>query len=194
MPEPRFGHAVCASDSLIYITGGIILNSEGGHEITDRIDAIEVGTGEFHTLGRMNTPRVYHEACFLGDTLYMLGGQSSLYQPEVLRSVEVYSGDDQESAETSLMNTPRMQFGACAVKGRVYAFGGRTSLTGEGSVTKKTEVYTPESGEWVYKADMPEARYGFSVAAYQDDVYVVGGTDQTESPSGQSDKVFVFHP
>jgi N-acetylneuraminic acid mutarotase len=69
------------------------------------------------------------------------------------------------------MPTPRSGLRAAAVNGKIYAIGGFNMTT-----LGTNEEYDPATDKWASKAPLPTLRLAFGIAVYQNKIYVMGGT------------------
>lgn len=76
----------------------------------------------------------------------------------------------------SSMPTARYEFGVAVVNGKIFAIGGTEYVGGAKDAPLATvEEYDPATDLWVSKTPMPTPRGAFSIAVWQDKIYVFGG-------------------
>jgi hypothetical protein len=78
----------------------------------------------------------------------------------------------EDSWKTKASTMQRWELGVTEVNGKVYAIGG---MNRENCLNNNIE-YDPTSDSWTSRASMPTARANVAVAAYQNKIYVIGGT------------------
>jgi N-acetylneuraminic acid mutarotase len=78
----------------------------------------------------------------------------------------------EDSWKTKASTMQRRELGVIAVNGKVYAIGG---MNRENCLNNNME-YDPKTDKWTSKASMLTARANVAVAAYQNKIYVIGGT------------------
>jgi N-acetylneuraminic acid mutarotase len=91
----------------------------------------------------------------------------------------IYDPETDSWSEGASMPIPLTSQSVCATTGimspkRIYLFGGIPQLFDFG--TNSTQVYDPKTDNWTLGKPMPTARFGATVAAVDDRVYVIGGT------------------
>jgi N-acetylneuraminic acid mutarotase len=86
------------------------------------------------------------------------------------------------------MHEARGSLGVAVVNGKIYAIGGsvktQTGPFGYIGQVGTNEEYDPATDTWVFKAQMPTARSGFAIAAYQGKIYCIGGYLENRSKTG----------
>ena len=97
--------------------------------------------------------------------------------------------EDSWSTKTS-MSQVRGNLGVVCVDGKIYAIGGSTKNVGDGGtveyVVGTNERYDPKTDSWVTLKPMPTPRMGFTIAAYSDKIYCIGGFNTTGEGWGNS--------
>jgi N-acetylneuraminic acid mutarotase len=78
----------------------------------------------------------------------------------------------EDSWKTRASTMPRRELGVTSVNGKVYAIGG---LNRETCLQNNIE-YDPIKDDWTSRASMPTARANVAIAAYQNRIYVIGGS------------------
>ena len=81
------------------------------------------------------------------------------------------------------MSQTRISLGAIAVDGKIYAIGGFTA-SGYLSIN---EQYDPKTNTWTTLTSMPTPRNAFTIAAYQNSIYCIGGITSDGSRGGWYD-------
>ena len=146
--------------------------------------ALAQGQGRWESAARLDVPRAGLAVAVLDGRLYAAGG-AGLTSPRA--EFEVFDpGLNRWMAETSL---PRglERFGMAAVNGRIYAAGGYAP--GELGVEPTASMWSwsPEGGIWQSEVAMPGPKADFSMLAYDEHLYAIGGTRDDNS-------IYVFDP
>jgi len=90
--------------------------------------------------------------------------------------------------EKAPMDNARGYLGVAAVNGRIYAIGGWNQEASGGSnlmpaqsfsggIIGVNEEYDPLANNWTLRASMPLPKENFAIAAYQNKIYCIGGSD-----------------
>ncbi len=89
-------------------------------------------------------------------------------------------GTEDSWATKAPMQMSRSSLGVAVVDGKIYAIGGFTKQISSGSsasvVVGTNEEYNPETDTWIFKSNMPTARFAFAIAVYQNKIYCIGGS------------------
>jgi N-acetylneuraminic acid mutarotase len=130
--------------------------------------------GSWATKTPMPTPRHVHRACAVNDTIYVMGGITSIGCANPTSKVEVYdpSTDTWDTTKTN-MPTARESFGLSAVNGKIYAIGGQTNNCS--NWLSSVEVYDPSTNTWITKSPMLTQRGGLSTSVVSGKIYAIGG-------------------
>jgi hypothetical protein len=91
--------------------------------------------------------------------------------------------------EMAPMNYARSSLGVIGLNGRIYAIGGNNeeasggselmpAQTFSGGIIGVNEEYDPSTNNWTLKAPMPIPKENFAIAAYQNKIYCIGGSDR----------------
>ncbi len=109
----------------------------------------------------------------------------TLLMPLLIMPV-VYAASPNTWAAKASMNQARSDLGVVALDGKIYAIGGNTEngntpnsegndYKAKGWIVATNEEYDPTTDKWTLKTPMPTPRYRFSISAYQNKIYCIGG-------------------
>jgi N-acetylneuraminic acid mutarotase len=104
--------------------------------------------------------------------IYVIGGNTSEPNPQLVMSVEVYDPITDSWTQKADIPTGRTLLSTSVVDGKIYVIGGTTrDYVGRSTL----EVYDPATDTWTRKADMPTPRAALSASAVNGKIYVMGG-------------------
>lgn len=170
LPSPRtyFGSAVV--NGKIYAVGGMY-----DMQARQNLYVYNPDTDIWITKRPMPTPRNYISACCCGSGKIFVFGGAPGWSNTALKLVEMYDplNDTWETKHDmpSGIQHPR----SCSINNKIYMMGGRTVLHGAG--TNKNYQYDPVQDSW--NADLEKmwvARVYHTITAFNDKIYVIGGT------------------
>lgn len=121
-PSPRFGHSMCnAHDTHLYIFGGC----EGANHFLNDLHVLDVNTAQWcqlHIDGTPPSPRAFHSACLVKDSLFIFGGRNAKGHSNGLYMLNLQRG----WSRARLPNAPSPRSGhcACLCGDQMYVFGG----------------------------------------------------------------------
>lgn len=72
------------------------------------------------------------------------------------------------------MPTNRVGCRAASVNGKIYIIGSYYEST------NPMDEYDPVSNSWLAKGIIPTGRYGFGIAVWNEQIYVIGGRNQAD--------------
>lgn len=185
----RGGLGVAVVNDKIYAIGGSTRTGSTGSSLspTSIVGTNEEynpasGTWTFRT--SMPTPRYNFATVAYQNKIYCIGGyiasDSSRIGTARTGVNEVYDPVTNTWETKTSMPTPRSDLQAIVVNGKIYLMGGfitnRTSPSGY-STTALNEVYDPETDTWTQKAPSPQMVYDYAVAALDEKIYVLCGSD-----------------
>lgn len=91
-------------------------------------------------------------------------------------------GQTKNNWETkSPMKIHRAFHSMAAANGKIYVIGGSTGGANEFKDTPTVEMYDPQSGQWVYKKELPKAITTSCAVTIDDKIYLVGGQEDVFS-------------
>ena len=101
------------------------------------------------------------------------GGRSRIYGCDSVKKVIV---DDANNFQTCKalpsMIEGRYSCNAVCLNGEIYVFGGRSAYH---EWNLSVEKYSPDTKSWIRRTNMPDNRESFSVCAFMDKVFIIGG-------------------
>lgn len=172
---PRFAHASAKlSGNRILVIGG---RAEGMNSAI-RAEIFDLHTGTFHFIGEMVRPRYYHTATGLLDgNVLIVGG----FGKSASKTAEVFKVENESFFPTqSGLHIPRAIHTATRLlDGRVLIAGGFSNDVGfyrGGDATVTTEIYDPNTSQFVMGPSMTMPRGGHTATLLNDGtVLVIGG-------------------
>lgn len=89
------------------------------------------------------------------------------------------------------MQQARYGLGVAVINNKIFAIGGQTGNPDAGySLLNINEEYDPKTNQWIFKASMPTPRTHFAIAAFQNNIYCIGG----ETNNGVTGVNEVYNP
>ena len=151
--------------NMIYVPGGTTPDERASNVF----EAFDVLSKTWSSLSTMPRKLAGHAVTSFGDTVYVLGGQSTIGV-----SGEVFAFDTRSGRWSSLpsLPTPRSQLAAVVSGGRIYAVGG---FDGQRELTT-CEYFQISEGKWHTCAPMTIPRGGLGLAAVGPALFAVGGS------------------
>jgi len=111
-----------------------------------------------------------HNACAIGDKIYVGGGSSGAGFYDNLTVIDVTANT--WTVETAMPATSLLYYGMAACNGKVYVFGGTADQV---NILATVNEYDPGTTTWTPKAAMPAVRRDPVCATWGDTIYVIGG-------------------
>jgi hypothetical protein len=173
--------AVVSYQGRLYVFGGSTSAFSGAVSNAGVYDPV---TNQWRALSDMPAARGGACACQAGGMIYVIGGMDS--EGNSLGSVDVYDPNGGSWVGITDMQTRRDNPGCAGIDGKVYVFGGRTrdfDGTETDPALQSVEMYDPQSGQWVYKADMPTGRRTMVVGRLNGRVQLIGGENSQPGAS-----------
>jgi serine/threonine-protein kinase PknK len=153
--------------------------------VTEQVSLIPAG--QF----RMVEQRFGSAAITVNGIIYIFGGCAS--HARVLDSIERFDPGTGKSQIIGKMLRPRMWHQAVIVGTKVYIFGGDGRFLSGGYFDDTMETFDVESGKSKYGEKMPEARSLFAAVAYQESIFIIGGTRQHAGLRTHTNRVIVYN-
>ncbi|HAN09191.1 MAG TPA: hypothetical protein DCP90_01085 [Clostridiales bacterium] len=173
MPTARYGLEAEEVGGKIYAIGGI----DTGEKST--VEEYVPATDTWNSKADMPTARWYLATAESNGKIYAMGGR--VQGTSALSVVEEYNPTTNAWTTKTNMPTGREHLMAIGVNGKIYAMGGH----GTSTLYNKVEEYDPITNTWnTNKAVMMKAVYGAGIVKYNDKIYVIGGSEQWENPTG----------
>jgi len=141
----------------------------------DTVQRFDAVGGTWTDLPALPEGRSSHDAVVIGDTLYVVGGWRLDHQakdgawPSEMFSLDL-SKDDASWARTP---TPfaRRALAAATAGGKLYVLGGMDETR---NISKRVEVFDPDSGAWSTVADFPGQGFGMAAVGEGSDLFASG--------------------
>jgi N-acetylneuraminic acid mutarotase len=183
MQTPLQGLALVAHRGKLYRVGGLEARNpttdiEEDLHSTAEFAEFDPASGTWTSLTPLPTPRSSHNAVFIGDRLYVVGGwQLAGTSPGDWHSDLVAYDFSNPGTGWQTVGEAPFQRRALAVShwnGKLVALGGMNS---EGEVSRRVDMYDPESNEWTEGPELPGdgmAGFGISACNLDGELYVSG--------------------
>jgi N-acetylneuraminic acid mutarotase len=170
LPEPRLAGAAVSLGDYIYLVGGT-----GG---TDALLRYDPAADAWTALASLQQSREHTAAVVLDGEIVALAGRWA--DVGELNSVEIYNPVTDTWRSGPPMSVARGGFGAAVAPvgedGRIYVAGGEV-LTGARETLTSVEIYDLATEQWTAGPDLPVGLHGMPMVAYEDTLYVIGGSD-----------------
>lgn len=153
-------------------------------EVIAHVDLLP--TGHYHMIEQ----RFGSAAVAVGSNVYIFGGCAS--QARVLDSIELFDTRSGSSRIVGRMLRPRMWHQAALVGDKIYVLGGDGRFKSNGDFDDTMEVFDLKTFRSEYGKPMPEGRSLFAAVAYEENIYVMGGTRQRVGARTQTNRVFIY--
>ncbi|MCS6847118.1 MAG: DUF1668 domain-containing protein [Anaerolineae bacterium] len=163
-PTPVMNAGAAVIGDMLYVPGGATADSQA----TDRVEALNLTTGEWKVLPPLPRPVAGHAVVAFGDRLYVVGGRTLGGLNSATFAFDVKSG---RWTLLAPLPTPRSQLGAAIVNGRIYAVGGYDGRREYATC----EYFQIATGQWSACAPMTIPRGGLGLAQVGSALYAVGG-------------------
>ncbi|XP_013395524.1 kelch-like protein diablo [Lingula anatina] len=149
--------AVVAHDSLLFVTGGAVLEDGDG---IDLVQCYNPRTNQWTELAPMLIARSGSAACVLGGSMYVIGGWHA--STENTNKVECYNPSTNQWTLRASMHERRYRPGVAVVDGKIYVCGGEE---GWDRYHDTIECYNVDKDEWEIVGEMPTSRSWLSCVA-----------------------------
>ncbi|MBS4034202.1 MAG: T9SS type A sorting domain-containing protein [Ignavibacterium sp.] len=176
MPEIRCRHTADEIYGKVYIAGGI--NTEQGVWPTTML-VCDKAEGTWSTIQLPDTlVRGAHTSCVVDSNLYLIGG--AIVVGDTINSTSemyMFKPCTNEWILKNPMPTARNNLACALLDGKIYVLGGmqvNNSVVNWNGL-KSFEVYDLVTETWSTLPDMPRYRWGLSVVAFENKIYVLGG-------------------
>ncbi|KAG2172746.1 hypothetical protein INT43_000093 [Umbelopsis isabellina] len=182
-PMPRQSHAAAVSGNQMFIHGG---HTVSGKMLGDLL-IFHIGAGwEYVTYKNEGpSPRSGHSAVIVDNFLYIFGGSDGQQFLNDIWSFDLSSQLWTNIAAQGYIPSPREGAAVAYADGAIYLFGGRAS---DGQALGDLCAYRIYNQRWYMFQNMgpaPTPRYGHSLTAIKEKIYVFGGLlpPKAEDPS-----------
>lgn len=182
---PRRALAAAASDSHVYVVGGMDNNDQYVAQVEYAPIRADGGLGEWQFTTPLDEPRFYLAAAIVNDYLYAIGGANgqrghdNIPSATVERAPILADGSLGPWQRVSYLTTPRRGLQAAVYLNHIYAIGGY-----DGVFLKSVERadVMPDGTLSPWQLDPEQAavdRYIHSAANLGDKLYLLGGHEQS---------------
>ncbi|MCU0344752.1 MAG: T9SS type A sorting domain-containing protein [Ignavibacteriaceae bacterium] len=176
MPEIRYTHSADEINGKVYIAGGI--STEAGVWPTTML-VYDKADSSWTTIPLPDTlVRAWHTSCVVGNNLYLIGGvilQGTTWNST--NEVYMFNTYNGEWTQKNPMPTDRCNLSCSLIDNKIYVVGGMHYINNvpDYNGLKKIEVYDLATETWSTLPDMPTYRWGLSIVAFDNKIYVFGG-------------------
>ena len=195
MPTPREAPKAAVVDGIIYVFGGFSQKKGAKTEYPVRVEAYNPATDRWTRKKDMPISRLYFGIGVVAGNVYLIGGNEGLnlvQQEQRMDRVDIYNPATDTWAKGPKMPTRRSYMRAEVVSDRIYVIGGSGwPVAGWGPFLPLIEEYDPISRQWRKQKDMVDFRFVFSTVVVEDDIYLIGGTDESRQYLATVD---MYHP
>jgi N-acetylneuraminic acid mutarotase len=174
------------------------------YAISNQTDVYDPVTDSWMTKTPIPTPVAHAANAVVDDKIYVISGNHYGLDPSFYTPLNITQIYDPKIDKWSLgaaipvgvASAAAVATGGNAAPKAVYVVGGlilTINETGSGYVYHPQDliqVYFPGNNSWVTGMAMPTARYALSVAAVDDRLYVLGGSDSRTSPDFANNELF----
>jgi N-acetylneuraminic acid mutarotase len=166
LPHPRALHGVAVVNEVMYALGG---ESEcfGFGCSSANVSQYNEASDSWTDVATL-FPRKNHATVVVGGLIYLIGGDNNNF---VFNSIEAFNPMTNTSTEITQMPHAGSLVGAVELGGQLYVLGGSAD---RGLIA---EAYDLVGDTWRLLPNLPRLNYGMSAAAYQGQVWVIGGTN-----------------
>lgn len=181
LKTPLQGLAMAPHGNSVYRVGGLsVTNKKEEDSLMESLPTVERFSADknlWEAVPAMPTGRSSHDAVFLGDQLYVVGGWTMQKEDESIWQEEMLVLDaSQPEAKWKSIKQPfqRRALSAAAHGGKIYAIGG---IDDGGDISHEVDVYSPETGKWTKGPELPGSTMnGFGTTAWSmnGNLYVSG--------------------
>lgn len=183
MPTSRYNAQANYIDGKIYVSGG--LNNDIG--VLNSFEAFDTLTKNWKKLSPMPFARYIHSTVSIGDKIYFIGGYSINQEVNNILQLKNTRGalNTLQSYDTKLdkwenlksMNFESFMPASIVYNGNVFVAGGGN----KGKVLSNFEMYNPKNNTWKKLADMPIPRVWGKFFQKDRYLYIVGGSQGSNS-------------
>ncbi|XP_077296110.1 kelch-like protein 28 [Arctopsyche grandis] len=154
----------------ILIVGGDFFDSSG------KIETCNTNVDTWSTFYHLNNQNRWFQAVILDTKLLTIGGNIGCESTNKVFCLDLAT---KKRTELKEMKQARELFKATVVNGQVFVFGGRYDV--DAHILKSTERYDPASNSWTTLAPMLNKRYNHEIAATANEIYIIGGRQDSEN-------------
>lgn len=178
------GNGLVAVDGKLFQLGGF-----DGSDTSAMVQVYDPAVNQWGTAAPMGTAVMAAQGVAIGSRIYVVGG----FSPGIGKSANQLQVFDPATNGWSVLNpAPMVVSGAAAaaVGGKMYVIGGWTNtLTGNPTLSNKTQIYDPAADSWSFGSSAPLATAGSSAVAIGSKIYLINGRVDGDAVTN---RVFVY--
>ncbi|RWS25282.1 ring canal kelch-like protein [Leptotrombidium deliense] len=196
-PDVTLDSIIINDSRNIYCVGGIDTKAEENElslMASKKLYKYDWNKNQLQALDDLRNRRVLHSALFLNDSLYVIGGRSSI--DTASKTIDVYDAFGKFRKEI-VMQSSRYGVACVVIKKRIFIFGGikKFDQKEKYSILSDVIVFNPMTEEWSrMKAKLPIGIAFASVVVNENKIFLIGGRvkDRKSGKLQMSDKVYYF--
>jgi N-acetylneuraminic acid mutarotase len=175
MPTSRSGLGAAVVNGKIYAIGGL----NGGVPVSNN-EQYDPVLNSWTVEMPMPTARSGFAIASYNGKIYVIGGTVG---NGFVGNNEVYDPATNTWETKASMPTPRSDLSACVVNDEIFLIGGKkySNTNPYFNETNINEVYNPANDSWTTKTSIPTAAFGYGLAAINEKIYIVGGSQTSTS-------------
>lgn len=168
MPVPRYGAAMQAVGSKLYVIGGAVSHANDATSI----EVFDTTTDRWSLIDRaLPSGRMAFGSVVLDDKIIMVGGRDE--QERNLIGCDIYDPSRNRWGVCSPLHQPRSDFGLSVVAGRLIAAGGEDLRFD--ATTQTTEISESFLRGWLNGPWLPGPRHGMAPVTVGNVMWLIGG-------------------
>lgn len=178
MATARYGAATAVLDGKIYVAGGGSIEGDGTLvDLPGSFEVFDPATGEWTTLPRLPTERLFAAGAAVDGRFFVIGGQNSA-GTVFYDDVEIYDPKTGLWASGASLSSARAPGGGAVLEGRIVVVGGRTLAGASDTV----ELYDPHADEWTVGPAAISPRSFVHPGVVGSKLYAAGGIGAPGAP------------
>jgi hypothetical protein len=189
LPAPRASFTVAVVDERLYVIGGRDDNGDVFTILGAHIYADSSYLGSFETSGRLVQPRSHHASIVIGTEIVVAGGEANGAAIDTVERAQITQLEGTELdfvLDTPKLRDARRDAVAVIIGNFVYLLGGEKAPGQPSLLYERAPFITPAAGirSFDVRPSTPKlfpARDGHAVVVVGDELYVIGGTDDTNT-------------
>ncbi len=192
MPAPRYASSAVVVGDYIYIVGGLMVDyGLAGPGTNNEVLRYHPRTNTWDILAPAIEVREHASAVAFDGKIYMIGGRNET----LLSSIEIYDPESNTWSLGAPMNEPRSAHVAIVLNDKIYVCGGEDPglVDLNGHTIDSVVIYNPETNTWSDGPSMPTGTHGLSGFAFEDAIYLVGGSDKAAGAENHG-RVLMLRP
>ena len=183
LPTPRRGHAVWATNGLVYAIGG---TNSAGAALTS-VQAYNPTTNTWATRASLPAARQNgNGASTINNVIYLAGGHDAA--GALTRTLYAYNPGTNRWSTRAQIPIPSSCGGSTQLAGKLYVFSGCTrSSTGTQIAAGRLHRYDPSTNTWTALRSAPAVHFQPVFMVTSGKLYLVGGNNGAGSATGRVD-------